>query len=72
MAAPAIHPKAHDGMNALLPYAATILAALLPSTTTLRVILPDGTELSAQRVDVHPDAQTVVIYEAPLFADGFE
>lgn len=38
----------------------------------LRIMLPDGTELSAQRVDVHPDAQTVVIYEAPLFADGFE
>lgn len=58
-------------MNPLL-YTATLAAALLPSTTPLRVILPDGTELSAQRVDVHPDAQTVVIYEAPLFADGFE
>lgn len=38
----------------------------------LRVVLPNGTELSAQRVDVFPDAQMVVIYEAPLFADGFE
>ena len=38
----------------------------------LRIMLPDGTELSAQRVDVHPDAQTVVIYEAPIFKDGFE
>lgn len=38
----------------------------------LRIMLPNGTELSAQRVDVHPDAQTVVIYEAPIFKDGFE
>lgn len=49
---------------------ALLLAAILYAD--LRVILPDGRELSAQRVDVHPDAQTVVIYEAPLFADGFE
>ena len=56
----------------LLPYTATLCAFLLSYTATLRVILPDGTELSAQRVDVFPDAQMVVIYEAPLFADGFE
>ena len=49
---------------------ALLLAAILYAD--LRVILPDGRELSASRVDVHPDAQTVVIYEAPLFADGFE
>lgn len=59
-------------MNRLLLHTATLCAFLLSYTATLRVILPDGTELSAQRVDVHPDAQTVVIYEAPLFADGFE
>ena len=49
---------------------ALLLAALV--WADLRVVLPNGTELSAQRVDVLPDAQTVVIYEAPLFADGFE
>lgn len=59
-------------MSALLLYTATLCAALLPSTPTLRVVLPNGTELSAQRVDVSPDAQMVVIYEAPLFKDGFE
>lgn len=59
-------------MTRLLLHTATLCAFLLSYTATLRVILPDGTELSAQRVDVHPDAQTVVIYEAPLFADGFE
>ena len=60
-------------MSALtLLYTATLCAALLPSTATLRVVLPNGTELSAQRVDVFPDARMVVIYEAPLFADGFE
>ena len=59
-------------MNRLLLHTATLCAFLLSYTATLRVILPDGTELSAQRVDVHPDAQTVVIYEAPIFKDGFE
>ena len=59
-------------MKRLLLHTATLCAFLLSYTATLRVILPDGTELSAQRVDVHPDAQTVVIYEAPLMADGFE
>ena len=53
-------------------HTATLCAFLLSYTATLRVILPDGSELSAQRVDVHPDALTVVIYEAPLMADGFE
>lgn len=58
--------------HSLSLHTATLCAFLLSYTATLRVILPDGTELAAQRVDVHPDAQTVVIYEAPLFADGFE
>lgn len=52
-----------------LVVAVTFVAA---DALALIVTLPDGTELSAQRVDVHPDAQTVVIYEAPLMADGFE
>lgn len=59
-------------MKRLMLHTATLCAFLLSYTATLRVILPDGTELSAHRVDVHPDAQTVVIYEAPLMADGFE
>ena len=49
---------------------ALLLAAILYAD--LRVILPNGSELSAQRVDALPDARMVVIYEAPLFADGFE
>jgi len=56
----------------LLLYTATLCAALLPSTATLRVVLPNGSEITASRVDVHPDARMVVIYEAPLFKDGFE
>lgn len=59
-------------MKRLMLHTATLCAFMLSYTATLRVVLPNGTELSAQRVDVHPDAQMVVIYEAPLFADGFE
>ena len=46
-----------------------LLAALFGD---LVVILPDGSEISAQRVDYHVGAGTVVVTEAPLFRDGFE
>lgn len=53
-------------------YTATLLVAMLPSTATLRVILPNGSELSAQRVVLHPDAALVVIEEGAILRDGFE
>lgn len=49
---------------------AILLAAILYAD--LRVVLPDGRELSASRVVAYPDAQAVLIYEAPIFKDGFE
>lgn len=38
----------------------------------LLVILPNGQNIQASRVDIYPDTKTVVIVEAPLFGDSFE
>ena len=51
---------------------AALLAAILAAADPLVVILPDGSRISAQRVEYHVGAGTVVIVEAPLFRDGFE
>lgn len=49
-----------------------MIVYLYATVLGLVVQLPDGSVLEAQRLDVYPDAAFVVVYEAPLFANGFE
>ena len=51
---------------------AHLLAAILAAADPLVVILPNGSQIAAERVDYHVGAGTVEIVEAPLFRDGFE
>lgn len=55
-----------------------LLAALAAATATaqgaepLIVVLPNGSEIRAERVDAMPLERMVFVIEAPLFRDGFE
>ncbi|MBP6364384.1 MAG: hypothetical protein KA329_12795 [Novosphingobium sp.] len=51
---------------------AALLAAILAASGQLTVILPDGSRISAQRVEYRPSELTVVIVEGAIFRDGFE
>lgn len=48
------------------------LALMFAGADPLVVILPGGSQISAERVDYHVGAGTVVIFERAIFKDGFE
>ena len=49
-----------------------LFACLFALADPLVVILPDGSQISADRVDYHVGTGTVVIVEGVLFQDSFE